>query len=397
MTVSGKRTVFVTDGNSRAALAVTRSLGRAGYRVVVGERHQHSLAGASKYCVDSVDYPDPSTDEGAFLHALENAVRKHDVSVLLPVTDASTWLVAEHRARFERLCGVPLPDLTAIDRASDKAWVVKLALDLGIPVPHTTFLDDPQHLSEVGRGLAFPLVVKPRRSRMKACDGWQSARVSYAQRWDDLEQRVSHSHRLAFPLLLQERIEGSGVGLFTYIDRGEPVAWFAHRRIREKPPSGGVSVLCESIPVPVQPRVHAAALLKALQWQGVAMVEFKEDRRDGVWRLMEVNGRFWGSLQLAVDAGADFPLLVVGRCVGTNPAPFTDYRIGVRSRWWWGDVDSLLITLRTGRGTNGHGRGRTLLEFLKLWSSTVRYENPRWSDLGPWWHETDAWLSRSKE
>ena len=109
-------------------------------------------------------------------------------------------------------------------------------------------------------------------------------------------------------MLLQERIEGPGVGVFVCCDRGEPVALFAHRRLREKPPSGGVSVLCESAAARSDRRATSATrLLQALDWRGVAMVEFKRDLRDGSLRLMEINGRFWGSLQLAIDAGVEFP------------------------------------------------------------------------------------------
>jgi predicted ATP-grasp superfamily ATP-dependent carboligase len=72
------------------------------------------------------------------------------------------------------------------------------------------------------------------------------------------------------------------------------------------------------------------------------MVEYKMEARTGTPYLMEINGRFWGSLQLAIDAGVDFPNLLLALSHGQSPAPITEYRIGVRNRWWWGDVDHLL-------------------------------------------------------
>src|SRR5205085_6819270 len=98
--------------------------------------------------------------------------------------------------------------------------------------------------------------------------------------------------------------------VFALFDRGALVADFAHRRLREKPPAGGASVLSESAPVDPCLREQVVRLLGSIGWHGVAMVEYKHDLRSGATVLMEVNGRFWGSLQLAVDAGVDFPFLL---------------------------------------------------------------------------------------
>src|SRR5678815_1154177 len=100
---------------------------------------------------------------------------------------------------------------------------------------------------------------------------------------------------------------------------------FAHRRIREKPPSGGVSVLSESVAADPETVRKSLALLSALDWNGTAMVEYKQDRVTGQRYLMEINGRFWGSLQLAIDAGVDFPALLVAAALGEHPAPVTQY------------------------------------------------------------------------
>ena len=99
-----------------------------------------------------------------------------------------------------------------------------------------------------------------------------------------------------------------------------PIAWFAHRRIREKPPSGGVSVLCESVAVDPMLKEYAERLLRAAEYRGVAMVEFRIGT-DGRPYLMEVNARFWGSLQLAIDCGVDFPWLYYQMLMGEKVEP----------------------------------------------------------------------------
>ena len=260
---------------------------------------------------------------------------------------------------------------------------------LCVPVPRTVFLESADQIPAIATQLTFPVVIKPRRSRLRLATGWRSTSVRYARSLEQLTQEVAGRHALEFPLLLQELIVGFGSGVFTCFDRGQPVAWFSHRRLREKPPTGGVSVLCESIALPEAARIHAAQLLTELQWQGVAMVEFKEDERDGQLKLMEVNGRFWGSLQLAIDAGVDFPAILLSHLVATGDAAIPEYRVGGAEPLVWGDVDSLIITMRRG---GGRGRSRAVLDFLRGGGQDLRYENPRWSDLGPWLYETRQWV-----
>src|SRR5262249_48593048 len=117
-----------------------------------------------------------------------------------------------------------------------------------------------------------------------------------------------------------------------------------HRRIREKPPWGGVSVLSEAIAPDPELLAGSERLLAELALTGVAMVEFRRTPGDGVY-LMEVNPRLWGSLQLAIDAGVGFPSLLVALHRG-DPLPATRPRLGIRTRWLLGDVDHLLIGLR---------------------------------------------------
>jgi predicted ATP-grasp superfamily ATP-dependent carboligase len=201
-----------------------------------------------------------------------------------------------------------------------------------------------------------------------------------------------------YPVLLQRRIEGIGEGVFLLPGESRLPTVFAHRRLRERPPSGGVSTLRESIAASPDLVARARALLTSLGWDGIAMVECKVDRDGRPW-LMEVNARFWGSLQLAVDAGVDFPLRMVRQLEGQDPGPPAPYRVGVRSRWWWGDVDHLLARFRRPEeeewlppGTPG--RWRTLLDVLSPFSPGRRGEILRFDDPKPTLVEALAWIRR---
>ena len=127
------------------------------------------------------------------------------------------------------------------------------------------------------------------------------------------------------------------------------------------------------------------------------MVEFKQDAATGTPYLMEVNGRFWGSLQLAIDAGVDFPELLVRLASGESVEPPTGFRLGVRSRWLWGELDHLLWILRAPRGYRRENpdlptRVAALARFLVPWRPGDRLEVLRFSDPKPFLRESVAWF-----
>jgi predicted ATP-grasp superfamily ATP-dependent carboligase len=198
---------------------------------------------------------------------------------------------------------------------------------------------------------------------------------------------------------VQRRVVGPGVGLFFLVHGGRVVATFAHCRLREKPPAGGVSVYAESVAFDPELRRRSIDLLRHFEWEGVAMVEYKLDAATGTRYLMEINGRFWGSLQLAIDAGVDFPRLLVESALGGEPAGEETYRIGLRSRWWWGDVDHLLMRLMRSPAQlnlppHAPSRWRAILDFASSWRPRTRDAVFRLGDLGPFVFESRQWFRR---
>jgi predicted ATP-grasp superfamily ATP-dependent carboligase len=158
-----------------------------------------------------------------------------------------------------------------------------------------------------------------------------------------------------------------------------------------------VSVCSESVEVPAELLRQSVALLESYDWNGVAMVEYKHDRATGKSFLMEVNGRFWGSLQLAVDSGVDFPALLASAALGNPPEAVTRWQTGIRSRWRLGEVDHLLARLRS-RGLRaqlpdlpslGATIGRVI---LPAWGPGERGEVFRFNDPMPGVREWLEWL-----
>jgi len=388
--------VFVTDGNQRATLAVVRALGDVGIPAFVGETTSRSLASTSCYCSGSVAYPSASEDEKSFREFLQREMATGRYRMLLPMTDVTTRVAAEMRSSFPSDLRLPFPPLQQIEQAQDKGHVVDLAQRLRMPCPKTWRPQSARELESLAERLHYPVVIKPRFSRFRRNGAWARGEVSFAADSAELMRRWQETESILGGAMVQQYIAGDGLGVFLLLWNGEAKAVFCHRRLREKPPWGGVSVYRESIPLQEPLVQNSIALMRALEWQGAAMVEYKVDATTGVPHLMEVNGRFWGSLQLASDAGVNFPAMLYRLTQGEEVPAISSYRTGVRSRWLLGDLDHLLLRLRGRTAPGGIGasdsRLRDIFRFLRFWEPDLHYEIGRFGDMAPGWFELRAWL-----
>ena len=314
-------TVLVTDAEYISALSAVRSLGRAGYRVVAVSRRRLAHSFRSRYCARHAVVPDVARDPEAFLSRLDAIYRRERCAALVPV----------YRGTIRALLARPdpgrttlLPPAESFALADDKARLHAWAVARGFPVPRSATWDGDGDPARGAReaGLAPPFVVK-------AAVGEGAREVRYADGWNDLHRRAADLAGLG-SLLIQERAAGAGYGVSCLFGQdGRRIASFVHRRLRENPPSGGASVLRESVRWP-ELEALGVAILRALDWRGLAMAEFKADAQ-GRPLLLEINPRFWGSMPLAVAAGVDFPRLYVEEALGRRPAPVTTYPAGVRA------------------------------------------------------------------
>jgi predicted ATP-grasp superfamily ATP-dependent carboligase len=293
-------------------------------------------------------------------------------------------------------------EFLAFDAITDKWNLLRLAQRLNITMPQTHYIVDARPLQRVYPTLKFPVVLKPCRSMAWMNGHCTAASVKYAESLSQLERAVAqYEYFRRNPFLLQQYICGQAHGVFAFYNQGKPVATFAHRRLRENPPSGGVSVLCESVEKNPEAWRMARTLLDHVGWHGVAMVEFKVTA-DGTPYLMEVNGRFWGSLQLAIDAGVDFPWLLYQLATGRAVDPVNGYAIGVKSRWLLGDLARLGKVLMGDElvpGLQRPGKMRSILQFLNFFDANTRCQENRWHDIKPFFSQlaqfVPHWLAKT--
>lgn len=394
------RTVIVTDGEQRAALAVVRSLGADGWRCIVTSSSPGSIAGGSRFVARAAPVPDALRHPAEFAAAIVSLAVAEKAAVVLPIAEQSLLSLLPVRELLSPAI-VPFPDLQSFSALTDKERLLEEAAKLGIAVPAQQILRDVAALSSIDLSrLTYPVVLKPARS-VSSHGGVQARNaVSYASDATELERMVHDFAPAAFPVLVQQRIVGPGIGIFLLLWDGKLIAQFAHQRLTEKPASGGESVYRESVSIDEGLRDCSRALLDQFGWRGVAMVEYKRDVTTGLPYLMEVNGRFWGSLQLAIDSGVDFPRLLLSCALGQPHEHMPLYRVGVRSRWWWGQIDHLVGRVRRSasmRPLLSHTRstGRAVGDLLFGPLRRADYEEVlRWSDPVPFWNETIRWIAR---
>jgi len=384
------RRILVLDGNQRAALAAVRSLGSRKLWVAVGETAPHSLAGFSRFCKERVTYDDPFSNPREFFQTLLSQIERLGITFLLPITEATTYIVLKYRSELPDSVILPLPDSATVERVANKNELFALAQRENLPIPPTRVcLNALEGLEALELIQDYPIVLKPFKSKILLDDSVVSTQVVIAESAAQARAALETRAYFEFPFTIQSFIKGTGQGIFALFKHGDPVCYFAHRRIREKPPGGGVSVLSESARVNETLKATAEKLLHTVHWHGVAMVEFRVSD-DGTGYLMEINPRFWGSLQLAIDSGVDFPWLLYLISTG-GELPELSWRHR-RVRWLLGDLDRLYLVLKSPVST--YSIARKVLEILRFLSPGLRtrHEVNRWRDLRPFWFELKQYL-----
>jgi len=362
--------VFVTDGDQRKAIPIVRSLGKRGIEVTVGGNSKLSPSFFSKYCKRKVVYPSPEKEPDNFINFMLEYLRAFHHEVLFAIDEGTCELVTKYIEEFSKLTIVPLPSHEIYSKARDKGETLKLAMRLGIPCPVTYFPEDLAEVEALSKRLSPPLVIKPRVSS-------GSRGIVYVNSIDQLVSSYMKVH-FGYPNpLIQEFIPSGGdaYGVEILMNKdSEPRAVFVHRRLREYPVKGGPSTLRESIEYPELAEM-GVKLLKALNWFGVSMVEFKVDPRDGVPKLMEINPKFWGSIQLPIVSGVDFPYLLYKVAVEGDIAPIREYKIGVMCRWLLpGDILHFL---------SNKSRFNLQPSFFKFYDKNLYYDILSKEDPGP--------------
>jgi predicted ATP-grasp superfamily ATP-dependent carboligase len=325
--------ILLLEAEYRKVLSLIRHAGKKGYNVYTASLNKFSIGGSSKF-----------VKKNYYLKELElsqilKIIKENNIDVIIPCNEKSVEFLAKNTEKFD----IPLvtPNLESYIICNDKLETMKFAQKLNIRVPKTVFFNNIDELKtnikEIG---FFPVVLKPRKSS-------GSRGIKYIENSEELRKELNDQYINLYGIpLIQEYIPNGGKAIgasFLYYN-GKEILNFCHERIRQYPPDGGPSTLAVSIYNENAVNI-GRKLLENLKWNGLAMVEFKEDPKNGELVLMEINPRMWGTIGLALFSGADFLEAILKVFVeGCNLNEIDkNYNEGYYFRWFFpGDLLSII-------------------------------------------------------
>jgi predicted ATP-grasp superfamily ATP-dependent carboligase len=301
---------------------------------------------------------------------------------LIAAHDGTIETIRRHRGELEQQVKIALAPEEALAVAVSKARTISLAQELGIDVPRGVIVQDMGELRPALAEVGLPAVIKPLTSWVEYGEVRQrlvsQIVVDHPEARTVAERVVAAGARF----LVQQWLPGPREAVWLLYDEGRFWARFVQVAHRAFPLLGGASVVRESIPPPPDIVDFAETLVSAAGLTGYSEVEFRRDR-EGRPRLMEINPRLSASVELAVRAGIDFPLLLYTWAAGDRLRSAPRYRFGVRMRWFAGDLLWLAETLRSQGRPDAQPAGRALRTFVADCLRPSGYDYVALSDLRP--------------
>jgi predicted ATP-grasp superfamily ATP-dependent carboligase len=360
--------LMLLDGYSTRTLACVRSFGRRGIPFVVGGHTRWDMSLYSRYCRERFLYTSPYVSIPGFVADVNANAARFDADTVLPTSEAA--IMACNLARDQLGVELLAPSQEEVDVLFQKRETLRLARSAGVPIPHSHTINAETASSLIDLDIRPPIVIKPNRSESIVGDRIvRGGSTVYAYSQSELIDKATTILARSPEILVQEFVNGYGVGISGVFKAGEPVTLFGHRRIRETNPLGGPSAVAVSICISDALYDATARIMRTTGYTGAAMVEYKVDRESGLTYFMEVNGRLWGSILLPIAAGLDLPYILWRVATGREVLSDGRYREGVVGRNLLGDTKHLVTVLR-GRPKEWPGqfptRWQALRDYLSL-------------------------------
>jgi hypothetical protein len=321
--------ILVPSAHSTAAIGVIRSLGAAGYRVHAAAANDDALGLKSRFAERGVVHPPIASDE--FDAWFCDYIACNSIEMISPggFDVGASPVFEEYRDRFTTSTEHDVITATRskyalFERLLDGAEAQREHLPPSLLVDFDRGLPSHNELVALGR----PIFIKLDSSEARKTASSEVIKLADPAAAEAALEQLSSQYRRA---LVQGFVPGRGAGAFLLRWNGRVIARMMHLRLHEMPHTGGASSLRVSWWHDAMMR-DAEAKLGAINWQGVAMVEYRWDQVQDAFYLMEMNLRFWGSLHLALFAGVDFPRLLADAFFGQPPNRIVEGRVGVVCR-----------------------------------------------------------------
>lgn len=328
-------------------LTIIRDLGQHGVPVIGIARSADAIGMASRYLRRGLLRAD---GEAALIEQLLALREEIGAACLFAISESDIALLNRHRPRLGDYV-LMFADEARMALVLNKERTYAAAVKVGLRVPRTWQPASAADAHAMFADTRFPVVLKwanpNEAARALRGTGLALDKTHYCDTPQALQAYLGGYDSVGIYPLVQEYCAGHGLGQFILMKNGHAHQLFQHRRLHEWPPEGGFSSMCETVPREEHQALmqQSVALLRELDWQGIAMVEYRHDPATGASALMEINGRYWGSLPLAHHAGMPFAWLAYCLdALGQPPSPQA-YRGHVRCRFMIPETKRLLRIL----------------------------------------------------
>ena len=331
--------VFECKGGAEGALSVVRTLGREGVSVYVITDDEASLSAQSRYCRGAYfrtkGHTRETADDLATLRDL--ASQLGNKPVVFPTADPDLLLLSRLRDQVSPVARLFLAQPEIVDALSDKRRFIDFAERYKLPVPKTWAPQNQADAVAASREARYPVVLKPSNplawtaAPIRQFTGPRKALVTQnaselMQAWDAIAPHNAD-------MLMQEYIAGpdeSHYSLHAYLDRNsKPLAWFTGRKVRVYPAYAGSGCFVESVYVEPMVEIGLRALT-AMNYTGIAVINFKQDARTGEFVIHEINPRVSQWNILATRCGVNIPYIAYADTTGLAVPEQRRQREGVR-------------------------------------------------------------------
>ncbi len=365
----------IVAGCHSIGYGIIRSLGEENVPVVAVSYSHKDMGTVSRYVRQAEKIAHPETHSAQFLEQMEKIGRRLGGGILFPSDDATLSTISRNKKYLSDFFTVACPEWAVIRRIIDKRYTYEIAAINNIAAPKTFCIENESQIDAVKDRLSFPSIIKPRRSHLFAeqfhCKAFKANTEAELKAYFAL----CKAHRLS--VMVQEFIPGPdtlNVNYNSFFRDGRPLAEFTARKVRLSQPSFGIPrcVRSQKIPEIIAP---GRKILNAVGFQGYSCTEFKQDPRDGVYKLLEINGRHNRSGLLALKCGINFPFTEYQYLCGGKDRPYRTFKQNV---FWIDEFHDLFSTIKY-RKHEAYSIRDYLRPYLR--SNIFSIYNPR--DLSP--------------
>ncbi len=391
-----KNKVVVTSclGGSQGDIGVVRSLGRAGIKVILLTEYATSLSRFSRYVERTVVEPEMTRSRAALKKALlDIAAAEEHKPVLFPTADPDLTLLSELKNELSPHFHEFLSHPQLIEVCLDKGKFFEFSRDLGFPIPNTHCPRNIEEVKEIAGQQSFPAILKPlvpqtwsQPKIQRLVDEKKALVINSAAELCETYEKIA---TLNSDMAIQDYIPGRDDRLYSlhiYVSRaGEVLGYFTGQKIRTFPTYAGIGCFVRSVYVP-EIVDSGIDILRKLNYTGMALLQFKQDSRDGQYKLLEINPRASSWNILAERCGVNLAEIAYRDTLGESVVSRPTQMEGINYLYFGHDFRAFLDYRKHG-DWSWFSWLRSLLgpKVFQLWCS---------DDPGPFWRSQRVFFGR---